>query len=122
MISRTIQGEQVKILKREQVFLSAFVGVGCLDWLTTLVGRSYGATEGNLFLSSLTGSSMALFSLVKLSVVMVTGLAFYKAAAMSGPKNKDCRVSRVFLDGSYFIVLLALSDIVANNIITILEL
>ncbi len=94
--------------------------MGLLDWLTTVMGVTiFGAREINPLFSGLTSSSMLLFSVVKLLAVTITGFAFYKAAAISS--LIDLNLTKRFLDGGYSITLLALTLIVANNILTIVK-
>jgi hypothetical protein len=62
---------------------------------------------------------MVLFTALKLFAVTITGLAFYKAAAI--PNIADLHLTKRFLDGSYSVTLLALSLIVVNNIIILLK-
>jgi hypothetical protein len=111
------------MLKKELVFFSAIITVGFLDWLTTVTGVLFtGATEVNPLLSGLTRSSMLLFSLVKLSAVVLIGFAFYKAAAISTRLTSDWHFTKRFLDGGYSLTFLAITAIVANNMITIFRL
>jgi hypothetical protein len=92
--------------------------VGLLDWLTTVMGITiFGAREINPLFSGLTSSNMILFSVVKLSAVTITGFAFYKATVISSLTNLN--LTKRFLDGGYALTLLALTLIVANNILTL---
>ena len=94
--------------------------MGLLDWLTTFMGITFfGAKEINPLVSILTSSSMVLFSALKLLGVTITGLAFYKAAAIS--KIADFHLTKRFLDGSYSVTLIILSLVVVNNIIILLK-
>ncbi len=105
---------------RELVFFSAIVLLGFLDWLTTTTGIVFfGATEVNPLLGGLAGSSMLLFSLVKLSTVVCTGLAFYKAAAISSTPTSDWQYTKRFLNAGYLATFLALTAVVINNVTTI---
>jgi len=110
------------MLKKELVFFSAIIIVGVLDWLTTVTGIFFGAVEVNPLLSGLTRSSMLLFSIVKLSAVLLIGFAFYKAASLSTCLTSDRHFAKRFLDGGYSLTFLALTAIVTNNMITILRL
>jgi hypothetical protein len=108
------------MLKKELVFFSAIIVLGFLDWGTTTIGLMfYGATEVNPLLSGLTRSSMLLFSLVKLSAIVLVGFAFYKAAAMSNSATSGLHFTRRFLYGGYSLTFLALTAVVASNMISI---
>ncbi len=111
------------MLKKKLFFFSAIITVGVIDWLTTVTGvLFFGATEVNPLLSGLTQSSMLLFSIVKLSAVVLVGFAFYKAAAISTRSTSDWHFAKRFLDGGYSLTFLALTAVVANNMITIFRL
>jgi hypothetical protein len=108
-------------MDKKDLFFITLVVVGFLDWLTTEVGvLFYGANELNPFLSGLT-NSMVLFSAVKLSAVVFTGLAFYKAAHIASA-NPSLGLTKRFLDGGYFLTFLALAVVVSNNMIAVLSL
>ena len=79
----------------------------------------FGAKEINPLISGLTSSNMVLFSALKLFAVAITGFAFYKAAAISN--IGDFHLTKKFLTGSYSVTLLALSLVVANNILILLK-
>jgi hypothetical protein len=111
------------MLKKELLFFFAIILMGFLDWLTTVIGVFFfGATEVNPLLSGLTKSSMILFSAVKLSAVVLAGFALYKAAAISRPTNNDWHFTKRFLDGGYSLTFLALTAVVANNMIVVFRL
>ena len=108
--------------KKELLFFSSIILVGLLDWLTTIVGVVFfGASEVNPLLSGLVGSSMLIFSAVKLSAITLTSFAFYKAAALSGPSIDNHSFSRKVFLGGYLLTFLILTIVVANNIITIIK-
>jgi len=108
------------MLKKELLLFSAIILVGFLDWLTTVTGLFfYGAAEANPLLSGLTKSSMILFSVVKLSAVVLIGFAFYKAAAISKSRTHDWRFTKRFLYGGYSLTFFALTAVVASNMIAI---
>ena len=97
--------------------------MGFLDWLTTFIGiLFFGATEVNPLFSGLTRSNMILFSAVKLSAVVIAGFSFYKAAAISSPTNNDWHFTKRFLDGGCSLTFLALTAVVANNMIAVFGL
>ena len=108
------------MLKKELVFLSAIIILGFLDWLTTTIGIFFfGAAEANPLLSGLTRSSMILFSVVKLTAVMLIGFAFYKAVAVSRSATSDWHFTKRLLNGGYSLTFLALTAVVASNMMTI---
>jgi hypothetical protein len=106
--------------RKELLFFSAIILMGFLDWLTTVSGvLFFGASEVNPLLSGLTRSSMLLFSAVKLTAVVLAGFAFYKAAALCRPAAKDWHFTNRFLNGGCSLTVLALTALVANNLIAI---
>jgi hypothetical protein len=109
--------------RKELIFFFAILLVGFLDWLTTVTGILYfGAIEINPLLSGLTTSNMAVFSAVKLAVVVISGLAFYKAAAIAGRAKGELQFTRRFLNGGCSVTVLAMTVVVANNMIAVLSL
>ena len=108
------------MLKKELLLFSAIILLGFLDWLTTVTGLLFfGAAEANPLLSGLTRSSMLLFSVVKLSAVVLIGFAFYKAAVISKSATSDWHFTRRFLYGGYSLTLFALTAVVASNMIAV---
>jgi hypothetical protein len=108
------------MLKKELLLFSAIILLGFLDWLTTVTGVIFfGAAEANPLLSGLTKSSIILFSVVKLSAVLLIGFAFYKATAISKSGTNDWHLTRRFLYGGYSLTFLALTAVVASNMIAI---
>ncbi|HMK94839.1 MAG TPA: DUF5658 family protein [Candidatus Limnocylindrales bacterium] len=108
------------MLRKELIFFLAIVLLGFLDWLTTVTGLFFcGATEANPLLSGLTKSSMMLFSLVKLSAVLLIGFAFYEAATISAHATNDWRFVKRLVDGGYSLTFLALTAVVASNMLAI---
>ena len=106
------------MLKKELLFFTAITLMGILDWLTTVAGvLFFRATEINPLLSGLTQSSIVLFSVVKLSAVILAGIAFHKAAALSKPATSDWHFTSTFLNGGRSLAFLALTAVVANNMI-----
>ena len=108
------------MLKKELLLFSAIILLGFLDWLTTATGiLFFGAAEANPLLSGLTKSSMLLFSVVKLSAVVLIGFAFYKATVISKSRTNDWHFTRRFLYAGYSLTFLALTAVVASNMIAI---
>ena len=108
------------MLKKELLLFSAIILLGFLDWLTTATGiLLFGAAEANPLLSGLTKSSILLFSVVKLSAVVLIGFAFYKATVISKSRTNDWHFTRRFLYAGYSLTFLALTAVVASNMIAI---
>ena len=108
------------MLKKELLLFSVIILLGFLDWLTTVTGLFFlGATEVNPLLSGLTKSSMILFSVVKLSAVLLIGFAFYKAAAISKSRTNDSVFATRFLYGGYSLTFLMLTVVVTSNMIVV---
>jgi len=108
------------MLKKELLLFSAIILLGVLDWLTTVTGLFfYGAAEVNPLLSGLTKSSMILFSVVKLSAVILIGFAFYKAIVIGNSKTNDRHFTKRFLYGGYVLTFLVLTTVVTSNMIAI---
>lgn len=108
------------MLRKELLLFSAIILLGFLDWLTTVTGfLFYGAAEVNPLLSGLTKSSMMLFSVVKLSAVVLVGFVFYKAAAISKSRTNDWHFTKRFLYGGYSLTFFALTAVVTSNMIAI---
>jgi len=108
------------LLKKELLLFSAIILLGFLDWLTTATGiLFFGAAEANPLLSGLTKSSILLFSVVKLSAVVLIGFAFYKATVISKSRTNDWHFTRRFLYAGYSLTFLALTAVVASNMIAI---
>ncbi len=104
-------------MKKELIFSSAIIVAGLLDWLTTVVGiLFFGATEANPILTGLTTSSLLLFSVVKLSVVVIVGLAFSRAVSVSESTTCGWNFTKGFLYGGYSLTVLLLLVIVSGNI------
>jgi hypothetical protein len=111
------------MLKKELVFFSAIILMGFLDWLTTVTGVLFlGATEVNPLFSELTKSSMIIFSVVKLSTIVIVGLAFYVASAISRSTSNAGHFTRRFLNGGYSLTFLTLTTVVANNMVAVFRL
>jgi hypothetical protein len=113
------------MFKKELLFLSGIIILGLLDWLTTVIGvLFFGGTEINPLLSGLTRSSMVLFSAAKIAAVVLGGILFYKAIAISKltQTTEGWNFTGRFLDGGCMLTLLILVGTVANNATAILSL
>ena len=108
------------MLKKELLLFSAMILLGFLDWSITVTGLIFfGAAEANPLLSGLTRSSMLLFSVVKLSAVLLIGFAFYKAAVISKSTMSEWNFTKRFLYGGYSLTFFALTAVVASNMIAV---
>jgi hypothetical protein len=111
------------MLKKELLFLPAIILMGVLDWLTTVTAiLFFGATETNPLFSGLTRSSMIIFSVVKLSAVILVGFTFYIAAAISRSTINHRHLTERLLNGGYSLTFLTLTVLVANNMIAVFRL
>jgi Domain of unknown function (DUF5658) len=112
-----------KMARKEILFFSAILLLGFLDWLTTVSGvMFFGAVEANPLIAGLTQSSMLLFSATKLTAVIITGLAFYKAIALSRPANKGWHFTNNFVSGGGIMIVIMLTVVVANNLSVICKI
>jgi type III secretory pathway component EscU len=105
------------------VVLAIVFLLGYLDWLTTVYGLIFcGGTELNPVLSGLTKSSMLVFSAVKLTAVSLAALAAYKAADISKNAKTNWRFTNKFVNGGISLLVIALSIVVANNMMVVFRL
>ena len=110
------------MLKKGLLFLLAIILLGLLDWLTTLIGILFlGSVEINPFLSGITRSSMFIFSLVKLSAVILAGCAFYKAEAIYEQTMSHWHYTKSLLYGGFSLMSLAFTAVVASNMLVLLK-
>jgi len=108
---------------KKQVFLSAVILLGFLDWLTTIMGiLSRGAVEINPFLSEATKTSMLFFTAIKLSASLLAGGAFYGAETISRVQTNLGHLTKNFLNGVFSLTCLLLTGAVASNLIIILKI
>ena len=108
--------------KKALLIFTAIILVGFLDWATTISGiLFFGATEINPLLTGLTQSSLLLFSVVKLSAIIIAGALFYKATTLTFLNSGSLQFTGRFLQGGYTLTLLLLTIVVTNNIIVILK-
>ena len=104
----------------------AFVLVGCMDWLTTIIGIAYfGAVESNPFMAGMTRASLVAFSAVKLTTTVLVALLFYKAdKTLLGARDKSSRsfvFARVTLKAAYVIATVLLLAAVLNNLLVVVR-
>jgi hypothetical protein len=108
------------MLKKELLFCFALILMGMLDWATTVTGTlCFGAVEINPLFAELTNTNILLFSVIKLTAVVVTGLLFYKAGTIVTMVKGSSHLGKRALESGYAISLMALTVIVTNNIITV---
>jgi hypothetical protein len=108
------------MLKKELLFCFALILMGMLDWVTTVTGTlCFGAVEINPLFAGLTNTNILLFSVIKLTAVVVTGLLFYKAGTIVTMVQGSSHLGKRALESGYAISLMALAVVVTNNIITV---
>jgi hypothetical protein len=111
------------MVKKEVLFCTTLILIGTVDWLTTIIGVVFfGATETNPLLAGLTQSNMLIFSAVKLSAVILTGLVFYKAETKTKISNQVSPFAKNLLTSGYVISLFTLTALVANNVTAIAKI
>ena len=102
----------------------AFILIGSIDWLTTIIGISYfGAVENNPFMADMTRTSLVTFTAVKLTTTALVALLFYKAEkTLLGARDKSSRsfmLMRITLKAAYVIATVLLLAAVLNNLIVV---
>jgi hypothetical protein len=109
-------------LKSELVWGVFIVLMGVLDWMTTILGVFYfGATEANPLIAGVAQKSVPVFSVIKLSAVLIVGFLFYNAKKRL--KNTSTTlVARSFLSSGYLLSLMALTIVVSNNVICLAQM
>jgi len=108
--------------KKELLLCSTLIFVGLLDWLTTILAITFfGATEANPLLAGMTQTNLMLFSLTKISAVMLTGIVFYKALTTAKLAQQITPFTRKFLKSGYTIALVVLVILVSNNLIVVAQ-
>ena len=102
----------------------AFILVGSMDWLTTVIGIFYfGAVEANPALSSIAMTNLPLFTAIKLTTTLVIGLMFYQAEKnLLTTQNKETlsfRLTKATLRITYVVAITFLSIVVLNNLMVV---
>jgi len=97
-----------------------------MDWLTTLIGIVYfGAVESNPFMASLTSTSLATFTAVKLATTVLVALLFYKAekTLLVAPDktSRSFMLTRIVLKTSYLLATALLLAAVVNNLLVVAQ-
>lgn len=112
----------MKTSHKALIALAAVSSLGFLDWLTTVVGLLSGrGAELNPVLSGLTKSSMLLFSVAKLSTAALAGFTAYKAVDIARNTKKRWQLTNKLVNGGITLTVIALSIIVANNMLIVLK-
>jgi len=108
------------MFKKELLFCFALILMGILDWLTTVTGiLCFGVVEINPLFAGLTKANILVYSEIKLSIVVLTGVLFYKADKIEKMLKSNSHLGKRVLESGYFISLMTLTIAVTNNIITV---
>jgi Domain of unknown function (DUF5658) len=110
------------VLRIRAVPSLAFILIGAMDWLTTIIGVSYfGAVESNPFMADITRTSLLTFTAVKLTTTVLVALLFYNAEkTLLGVRDKSSRsfmLTRITLRAAYVVATMLLLAAVLNNLI-----
>ena len=102
----------------------AFILIGSIDWLTTIIGISYfGAVESNPFMANMTRTSLITFTAVKLTTTVLVALLFYNAEkTLLGARDKSSRsfrLTRITLKAAYVVATVLLLAAVLNNLMVV---
>ncbi len=96
--------------------------MGFLDWLTTVLGILYfGAVEINPLFAGIIDSNILVYSGIKLSTAILIGFLFYKGYAIEKTPGINSHLGKLFLRSGYFASIMALTAVVANNIIAVVR-
>lgn len=96
--------------------------IGFLDWLTTVLGVLYfGSVEINPLFAGIIDSNILVYSGIKLSTAVLVGFLFYKGYAIEKTPGINSHLGKRFLRSGYFVSLMALTVLVANNIIAVVR-
>jgi hypothetical protein len=109
------------MFKKELVLCLVLILTGFLDWLTTILGVLYfGAVEINPLFAGIIDSNLLVYSGIKLSAAAHIGFLFYKGYAIEKTRGINSPLGKRFLGSGYFASLMALTVVVANNIIAVI--
>ena len=102
----------------------AFVFMGSMDWLTTIIGILYfGAVEANPFFANLTRTSLPAFTVIKLAITICVGLLFHQTKkSLMKTQDENSKVfvrMRYLLKGAYVAATTFLLIAVLNNIVIV---
>ena len=96
--------------------------MGFLDWLTTVLGVLYfGAVEINPLFAGIIHSNIMAYSGIKLATAVLIGFLFYKGYAIGKTLRINSHLGKLILESGYFASLMALTVVVANNIIAVVR-
>ena len=110
------------MVKKAILFCSTLVLIGTADWITTIIGIAFfGATETNPLLG-LTQTNLLIFSFIKLSAVILAGIAFYLAETKTKISSKVSPYTKNLVNSGFAISVFTLSAVVANNITSIIKI
>jgi hypothetical protein len=108
------------MFKKELLFCFALILMGAIDWVTTVTGTlCFGAVEINPLFAGLTKTNILLFSAIKLTIVVLTGLLFYKAGTIVNMLKSTSHLGKRTLESGYALSLMMLTVAVTNNVITV---
>jgi hypothetical protein len=104
----------------------AICTMGCLDWLTTLIGISSNrAFEANPFLSGIVSTNLAAFTVIKLAATAMIALSFYLADSnLQKVKNQislPFKLTNFTLKGACIGVAAFLAITVLNNFVVLAQ-
>ena len=107
--------------KNPRLIFTTLIIAGFLDWLTTMVGIAFfGANELNPLMAGLTQTNLVAFSALKLTVIGVVALLFFKASNMTAKQNIDMSFTKKFLNAGYFTTFFALTTVALTNAVAML--
>jgi hypothetical protein len=108
------------MLKKELVLCLFLVAMGILDLVTTVLGVLYfGAVEINPLFAGIANSNILVFSGIKLATAVLVGFLFYKGFASEKTLGINSNIGKRFLESGYCVSLMALTVVVANNVIAV---
>jgi hypothetical protein len=103
-------------LKHKDFPCLALVSMGCLDLLTTLIGILYfGATELNPWFAEMTETNLPAYTVIRLSLAVSPAVLFFQIEKIF--EKTQAEKARLLINCAYFISIVALAAIVANNIV-----
>jgi hypothetical protein len=105
--------------KKENLFFVTILVLGILDWLTTIVGVAFfDASEQNLILANLVHTNLFIFSMLKLSTVLIVALCIFKGTNLCKyAVGRGC--TKMIFNMCYLITATSLLTVVSNNLLAI---
>jgi hypothetical protein len=102
------------------------VVMGCMDWLTTVIGvSSFNASEVNPFLSGIVSTNLLVFTIIKLSATAAIALSFYMAynnlLKVKDQLTLTFKLTNYTLKTAYIAVAAFLAIIVMNNLSVLVQ-